>query len=97
MEIKAASNKIVELLKHIRIKHGRDEVTRFRITKSKFLPFQCEKCEFCFTREEVLKQARLEIPSQNPFLIYTPDVFLFCLFFQKVQKRHMMRVFNEIL
>jgi hypothetical protein len=63
---KVGKNKLIDLLKHIRSVHGKDSVTRFRITKSEFLPLRCDKCEFCFTRQEPLDKHLVTRNKEKP-------------------------------
>jgi len=53
-DYKVPKKNILGLIKHIRVAHGRDSVTRFRLRKSKFLPLRCCECQYCFTKEEAL-------------------------------------------
>ena len=87
-ETTVKSDQLLDLLKHIRIKHGEDDVIAFRIGNKEVFPFTCEECSYGFVNTSTLESHRVEK--------YTNKDYTKCKRYQKVVKKYKKRLPKKI-
>lgn len=87
-ETTVKSDQLLDLLKHIRIKHGEDDVIAFRIGNKEVFPFTCEECSYGFVNTSTLESHRVEK--------YMNKDYTKCKRYQKVVKKYKKRLPKKI-
>ena len=83
-ETTVKSDQLLDLLKHIRIKHGEDDVIAFRIGNKEVFPFTCEECSYGFVNTSTLESHRVQK--------YLNKDYTKCKRYQKVVKKYKKRL-----
>ena len=87
-ETTVKSDQLLDLLKHIRIKHGEDDVIAFRIGDKEVFPYTCEECSYGFVNTSTLESHRVEK--------YLNKDYTKCKRYQKVVKKYKKRLPKKI-
>ena len=87
-ETTVKSDQLLDLLKHIRIKHGEDDVIAFRIGDKEVFPYTCQECSYGFVNTSTLESHRVEK--------YMNKDYTKCKRYQKVVKKYKKRLPKKI-